>query len=144
MAYGKAIKYSPGGFCLQSVSGNAPAKGEVAALGRKCAEGSDAFKRVYTFPDPGKTLYHLLMSSYKNFRFFSQWNCYTPILEFFFFFFRAERKLALTKNVICRSSLRLQGNLVLVTEWIIWIGHLKVFLKLTFRSLVPCRGKWLL
>lgn len=78
MAYGKAIKYSPGELCLQSVSGNAPAKGEVAALGRKCAEGSDAFKRVYTFPDPGKTfclfalLYHLLMSSYKNFGFFSQ------------------------------------------------------------------------
>ena len=65
MAYGKAIKYSSGGLCLQSVSGNAPAKGEVAALGRKCAEGSDAFKRVYSFPDPGKTfclfalLYHL-------------------------------------------------------------------------------------
>ncbi|XP_022777876.1 neuropilin-1-like, partial [Stylophora pistillata] len=52
MAYGKAIKYSPGGLCLQSVSGNIPAKGDVVALGRKCVEGSDAFKRVYTFPNP--------------------------------------------------------------------------------------------
>lgn len=90
MAYGKAIKYSPGGLCLQSVSGNAPAKGEVAALGRKCAEGSDAFKRVYTFPDPGKTfclfalLYHLLMSSYKNFRFFLSEIVIHQFWKFFF------------------------------------------------------------
>lgn len=57
MAYGKAIKYSPGGLCLQSVSGNIPAKGDVVALGRKCVEGSDAFKRVYTFPNPGKNVF---------------------------------------------------------------------------------------
>lgn len=57
MAYGKAIKYSPGGLCLQSVSGNIPEKGDVVALGRKCVEGSDAFKRVYTFPNPGKNVF---------------------------------------------------------------------------------------
>ncbi|KAJ7371466.1 hypothetical protein OS493_025365 [Desmophyllum pertusum] len=52
MAYGKAIQYRTGGLCLQSVSGNTPAKGDVVALGRKCAVGGDAFKRVFTFPNP--------------------------------------------------------------------------------------------
>ena len=54
MAYGKAIQYRTGGMCLQSISGNTPAKGDAVSLGRKCAEGWDAFKRVFTFPHPGK------------------------------------------------------------------------------------------
>lgn len=54
MAYGKALQYLTGGFCLQSFSGNTPEKGDVVSLGRKCADGWDAFKRVFTFPHPGK------------------------------------------------------------------------------------------
>ena len=54
MAYGKAIQYRTGGMCLQSISGNTPAKGDVVSLGRKCAEGWDASRRVFTFPHPGK------------------------------------------------------------------------------------------
>ena len=56
MAYGKAIQYRTGGLCLQPVSGNTPAEGDVVVLGRKCAEGWDAYKRVFTFPNPGKGL----------------------------------------------------------------------------------------
>ena len=54
MAYGKAIQYRTGGLCLQSVSSNTPGEGDVVVLGRECEEGWDAFKRVFTFPDPGK------------------------------------------------------------------------------------------
>ena len=63
VAFGKAIKYANGDLCLQSVSGDTPVKGEAAALRRKCAEGWDAFKRVYTFPNAGKLI--LLTLSYK-------------------------------------------------------------------------------
>ncbi|XP_078381985.1 uncharacterized protein LOC144664674 isoform X3 [Oculina patagonica] len=52
VAHGKAIQYRTGKLCLQSVSGNTPAKGDVVVLGKKCEEGWDAFKRVFTFPSP--------------------------------------------------------------------------------------------
>lgn len=66
MAYGKAIQYIAGGLCLQSVSGNTPAEGDVVVLGRKCAEGWEAFKRVFTFPNPGKGRHFINQSTHSK------------------------------------------------------------------------------
>ena len=66
MAYGKAIQYLTGGRCLQSGSGNMPEKGDVVSLGRKCADGWDAFKRVFTFPHPGKGIYFDLVIHFSS------------------------------------------------------------------------------
>ena len=66
MAHGKAIQYRAGGMCLQSISGNTPAKGDIVSLGKKCMEGSDAYDRVFTFPHPGKCFSSLLRLRYEN------------------------------------------------------------------------------
>ena len=66
MAHGKAIQYRTGEMCLQSISGNTPAKGDIVSLGKKCMEGSDAYDRVFTFPHPGKCFSSLLRLRYEN------------------------------------------------------------------------------